>query len=137
LLGARLLVRALWYSLRLQVLPDEQRRVAVNSLEEKYTQHSYNILHDRRARGEHSRLVGAFMPPYMAPPVLNRCNSRFGCQHIFCFAADAIPPRDSGMSFPVDRSSAALVGRDAVRAKARNFHFSFLFGTLVIPTSLS
>jgi hypothetical protein len=67
-------------------LPDEQRCVTVNSLEVKYTQHSYNILHDRRARGEHSRLVGAVMPPYMAPPVLNRCNSRFGCQHHFCLS---------------------------------------------------
>jgi hypothetical protein len=130
-------VKALWYSLRFQGLPDEQMRVTVNSLEVKDTQLSYDIMHDRSARGEHSRLVGAVMPPGMARPVLSRCNSRFGCQRICSFAADAIPPRDSGMSFSVDRSSAALVGGGAVRGKAENFHFSFLLGTLVIPTSLS
>jgi hypothetical protein len=129
-------VKALWYCLRVQGLPDEQRYVTVNSLEVKYTQHSYNILHDRSARGEHSRLVGAVMAPYMAPPVLNRCNSRFGCQRICSFAADAIPPKGRGPSFPVDRSSAAMVGRGAIRAKARNIPLSLL-ETLVIPASLS
>jgi hypothetical protein len=73
----------------------------------------------------------------MAPPVLNRCNSRFGCQRICSFAADAIPPNVSGLSFSADRLSAVLVARGAVRAKAMNFHFSFFLGTLVIPTSLS
>jgi hypothetical protein len=42
-------VKALWYSLRLQGLPDEQRRVAVNSVEVKHTRVSYDILHDRSA----------------------------------------------------------------------------------------
>jgi hypothetical protein len=130
-------VKALWSCLRLQGLPDEQRCVTVNSLEVKFTRHSYNILHDRRARGEHSRLVGAVRTSRTAPPVLNRCNSRLGCQRIRSFASDAIPPKGRGLSFPVDRSSAALLGRGAVRAKAGNSHFSFLFGTLVIPTSLS
>jgi hypothetical protein len=129
-------VKALWSCLRLQGLPDEQRRVAVNSVEVKHTRVSYDILHDRRARGEHSRLVGAVMPPGMAPPVLNRCNSRFGCQRICSFAADAIPPKGRGLSFPVDWLSTVLVSSDAVRAKARNFHFS-LSGMLVIPTPLS
>jgi hypothetical protein len=130
-------VKALWHSLRLQGLPDEQRRVTVNSLEVKYTQHSYNILHDRRARGEHSRLVGAVRTSRQVPSILDRCNSRFGFQRICSFAADAILPNVSGLSFSVDISSAALVGRDAVRAKTRNFHFSFFSGTLVIPSSLS
>jgi hypothetical protein len=128
-------VKALWYSLRLHVLPDEQG-ASPCTLEVIYTQHSYNILRDRSARGEHSRLVGAVMPSYMAPPVLNRCNSRFSCQRICRFAADAIPPKGRGLSFPVERSSAALVGRGAVRAKARNIPLSLL-GTLVIPASLS
>jgi hypothetical protein len=79
-------VKALWYSLRLQGLPDEQRRVAVNSVEVKHTRVSYDILHDPSARGEHSRLVGAVRSPDMASPVLNRCNSRFGCQHHFCLS---------------------------------------------------
>jgi hypothetical protein len=134
-LGARLHVKALWYSLRLQGLPDEQRRVAVNAPEAKHTRLSYDILHDRSARGEHSGLVGAVRSPGMAPPVLNRRDCKLGCRHICSFAADAIPPKGRGLSFPVDRLSAALVGRDAVRAKARNFHFS-LSGMLVIPTSL-
>jgi hypothetical protein len=64
------------------------------------------------------------MSPGMAPPVLNRRDCKLGCRHICSFAADAIPPKGRGLSFPVDRLSAALVGRDAVRAKARNFHFS-------------
>jgi hypothetical protein len=71
-LGARLLMKALWYSLRLQVLPDEKRPVAVNAPEAKHTRHSYNILHDPSARGEHSRLVGAVRTSGMASPVLNR-----------------------------------------------------------------
>jgi hypothetical protein len=129
-------VKALWYSLRLHVLPDEQRCVTVNSLQAKYTRLSYNILRDRSARGEHSRLVGAVMSPGMAPPVLNRSNSRLGCQRICRFAADAILPKGRGLSFPVERSSAALVGRGAVRAKARNIPLSLL-GMLVIPASLS
>jgi hypothetical protein len=130
-------VKALWHSLRFQGLPDEQMRVTVNSLEVKDTQLSYDILHDRSARGEHSRLVGAVMPPGMARPVLSRCNSRFGCQRICSFAADAILPNVNGLSFSADRLSAVLVGRGAVRAKGRNFHFSFFLGTLVIPTPLS
>jgi hypothetical protein len=72
LLGGRLLVRALWNSLRLQVLPDEKRPVAVNAPEAKHTLVTYDILHDRSARGEHGRLVGAIRFSSMAPPVLNR-----------------------------------------------------------------
>jgi hypothetical protein len=52
------------------------------------------------------------------------------------FIAETIPPNVSGLSFSADRLSAVLVGRGSVRAKARNFHFSFFLGTLVIPTSL-
>jgi hypothetical protein len=130
-------VKALWYSLRLQGLPDEQSCVTVNSLEVKYTRHSYNILHDRSARGEHSRLVGAVRTSRQVPSILDRCNSRFGFQRICSFAADAILPNVNGLSFSADRLSAVLVGRGAVRAKARNIHISFFLGTLVIPTSLS